>query len=222
MEFSIKHQKKKYECELEVAAGGYSIAGVSPYSKVDIVADISKKDRSIEWSAVWSENLKYEAFHVGFKNVFDNVSKAEGTRKYPFLQEANALLAWDSPYGLIWSQIACFSGSYALHGQHVFDKSLKAVAQVHFNKNKDVIKPNVLLGLPINLRLAFEKKFDNKVKATTCFRCTDSLTAREVLEMPLNKSLTMKMKYDVNISDIANGNAKGSIKVPSFEFGLKL
>lgn len=93
---------------------------------------------------------------------------------------------------------------------------------MHWNKNKGVIKPNVLLGLPIGLRLAYEKKFDNKVKWTGCFRCTDSITAREVLEMPLNKSLTMKMKYDVNISDIAAGKAASSMKVPSFEFGLKL
>jgi len=111
-EFSLKNNTKKDEEGLEfgatLMAGGYNVGGVFPYSVLDFTASRAKADGSTSWEMLWSENLKYDKFHVGFQNEIDDVKEASADRKYPYLKESNAMLGYESPIGLIWARVACF------------------------------------------------------------------------------------------------------------------
>lgn len=114
LDFTLKHEKDSVSFETNLAAGGYNLAGLFPYSSVNITANMAKADKKVECEAKWSENFKYDKFHVGFENEFDQVTATGEGRKYKYLKEANALLGYESPVGLIWSRIACFNGDYSL------------------------------------------------------------------------------------------------------------
>lgn len=74
-EFGLKNITKAGEEGVEVSAncmaGGYNIAGVYPYSALNFSATRAKADGEVECEMIWSENFKFDKFHVGFENEFD-------------------------------------------------------------------------------------------------------------------------------------------------------
>ena len=77
LEFALKNITEKgkegVEFTAAVRAGGYNIAGINPYSSLDFTGAWNKADGAKSFEAIWSENFKYDAFHLGFENEFDDV-----------------------------------------------------------------------------------------------------------------------------------------------------
>lgn len=101
------------------------------------------------------------------------------------------MLGFESPIGLIWSRISCFSGDYSLMGMHKYSDSLSMAAMIHYPSKAEAPVKNCLFGLPVNMRLAMAKNFAKDVKYTQVWNLGSQLSLRDKLEMPLNKDLKL-------------------------------
>lgn len=165
MEFKMENTKETLEASMDVRAGGYNLAGVYPYSALNVLASCEKATKAMTYEVAWSECFKFNSFSVGFENVF---SSEDPEKK---LASSIASMAWDSPFGLYWAGTAITGKNVTFNGMYNVDKSLKVAGQVAYcagvEKTTDVMEKkfdnSLLFGLPISVRMAFQKKFVNGV-----------------------------------------------------------
>ena len=67
---------------------------------------------------------------------------------------------------------------------------------------KKPLPNNLLLGMPVNVRLAFQKKFDNKAMLHWFMNLGEDCVMHEKLEMPVNDNLKCTMMVDTDLVKI--------------------
>ena len=158
VELQFKHgNDSSLEAECEVCAGGYDLGGLVPWSTLQLkMKRDAPKDGNcpMDLSVKWSETFKVDEWYVGWENTFDR----NADRKYPYIKEAFALLAHKGQFGNFYMRTNCLENLIALGAWHKVDSSSRVAGEAIYDI-KGNYKPN--------LRIGYEKVFDNKVKSHT-------------------------------------------------------
>lgn len=112
LEFKMENKADNLEASVDMRAGGYEVAGIAPYSAVNLLASCDKASKAMSYELAWSECVTMNSFAIGFENVFNYEDSAKT------LTSSIASMAWNSPFGLYWlggswtGKNCTFNGSY--------------------------------------------------------------------------------------------------------------
>jgi hypothetical protein len=161
----LENTKDTLEASVDIRAGGYNVGGVYPYSAVNLLAVCDKSSKAMTYEVAWSECFTFNSFSVGFENC---LSSEDPEKK---LTSSIASMAWNSPFGLYWAGAGITGKNCTFNGLYKVNDKLKVAGQVAYcagveGSTEDAEKKfdnSLLFGLPISMRLAFQKKYVNGV-----------------------------------------------------------